>query len=143
MRYVALFALVVALVPATAAGGAAAPVEANLRSCHPHAEQAKRYAVFEGVMKGKRTMRMEIRFDLQRADPGTDFRVVSAPGLSVWSRAAAGVVRYRYRKRVENLPAPAFYRAHVLFRWRDAAGKVVRHSDALTPACEQPAPPPA
>lgn len=139
MRRIAVIALTCAfLLPAAAAGRAAPAVEANLRDCHPHPEQAKRYAVFEGLMRGKRTVRMEIRFDLQRADPGGAFARVSAPGLSVWTRAEQGVVRYRYRKRVENLPAPASYRAHVLFRWRNRAGKVVRHEDGITPACEQP-----
>jgi hypothetical protein len=136
VRRVAFIVLACAFyaVPAQAAD---APVAARLITCHPHANQAKRFAIFEGEMQGERAVRMEIRFDLLRADPGGEFQRVAAPGLRVWSRAEAGVVRYRYRKRVENLPAPASYRALVLYRWRDAAGKVVRHTRALTPVCEQ------
>jgi hypothetical protein len=126
----ALFAL-----PAQAAQ---APVSARLIRCHPHLDQAKRFAIFEGEMHGARDVRMEIRFDLQRADLGGRFELVAAPGLEVWNRAEAGVVDYRYRKRVENLPAPANYRALVRYRWRRPGGKVVRHKWALTPVCEQP-----
>jgi hypothetical protein len=138
VRRFALIALIpsVLAVPAQAAD---APVHARLIQCHPHAEQAKRFAVFEGEMRGERTVRMEIRFDLLRADPGGPFQRVAAPGLGVWNRAEAGVVRYRYRKRVENLPAPAEYRAVVLYRWRAAGGKLLRHARKLTPVCEQPA----
>jgi hypothetical protein len=136
VRRVAFIALVCAALAVPAR--AAAPVAARLIKCHPHANQAKRFAIFEGEMRGERTLRMEIRFDLLRADPGGDFKRVAAPGLRVWNRAEAGVVRYRYRKRVENLPAPASYRALVIYRWRAANGKVLRHNRALTPVCEQP-----
>ena len=107
------------------AQAAQAPVSARLIRCHPHPDQAKRYAIFEGEMHGARDVRMEIRFDLQRADPGGGFQLVAAPGLEVWNRAEAGVVDYRYRKRVENLPAPANYRALVRYRWRRPGGKIV------------------
>jgi hypothetical protein len=121
-------------VPAQAAEKA---VAARLIRCHPHANQAKRFAIFEGEMHGATNVRMEIRFDLQKADPGGDFVNVDAPGLRIWNRAEAGVGDYRYRKRVENLPAPANYRALVRFRWRRSGGKIVRHTKALTPVCEQ------
>ncbi|MFL5859068.1 MAG: hypothetical protein ACJ77L_20360, partial [Solirubrobacteraceae bacterium] len=111
--------------------------------CHPHANQAKRFAIFEGEMKGKATTRMEIRFDLLRADPGGEFERVDAPGLAIWNRAEKGVVDYRYRKRVENLPAPASYRALVRFRWRKSGGGVLRREHALTEVCEQPEEPAA
>ena len=68
-------------------------MEAKLRDCHPHPDQAKRYALFEGLMRGKSTVRMEMRFDLQRAEPGGAFARVSYRGLSAWTRAEAGVVR--------------------------------------------------
>jgi hypothetical protein len=139
VRRAAFIALVFAVL-AVSAQAAGAPVHARLVQCHPHAEQAKRFAIFEGEMLGERTVRMEIRFDLLRADAGGPFQRVAAPGLGVWNRAEAGVVRYRYRKRVENLPAPAQYRALVHYRWRAGGGKVVRHTRKLTPICEQPAP---
>ena len=128
--FAALFAL-----PASAAQ---APVAARLIRCHPHPNQAKRFAIFEGEMHGATNVRMEIRFDLLKADPGGSFQPVDAPGLAIWNRAEAGVGDYRYRKRVENLPAPADYRALVRYRWRRPGGKIVRHLRALTPVCEQP-----
>ena len=128
--FAALFAL-----PASAAQ---APVAARLIRCHPHPNQAKRFAIFEGEMHGATNVRLEIRFDLLKADPGGRFQAVDAPGLAVWNRAEAGVGDYRYRKRVENLPAPADYRALVRYRWRRPGGKIVRHLRALTPVCEQP-----
>jgi hypothetical protein len=133
--------LVAALIAALAlpAQAAEAPVAARLIRCHPHPDQAKRFAIFEGEMHGARTVRMEIRFDLQRADPGGAFSTVDAPGLEVWNRAEAGVVDYRFRKRVENLPAPARYRALVRYRWRRRGGKIVRRMRAMTPVCAQPA----
>jgi hypothetical protein len=120
------------------AQAAQAPVAARLIRCHPHPDQAKRFAIFEGEMRGGADVRLEIRFDLLKADPGGAFSSVDAPGLAVWNRAEAGVVDYRYRKRVENLPAPANYRALVRYRWRRPGGRIVRHQRALTPVCEQP-----
>ena len=138
MRRAALIVAVTLAALAVPAEAAESPVAARLVRCHPHPNQAKRFAIFEGEMTGKTTTRMEIRFDLLRADPGGEFVPVEAPGLGVWNRAEAGVVDYRYRKRVENLPAPADYRALVLFRWRKAGGGVVRRQHALTEVCEQP-----
>jgi len=138
VRRVALIAAACAAVFALPAEAAQAPVSARLIRCHPHTDQAKRFAIFEGEMRGARNVRMEIRFDLQRADPGGSFQLVDAPGLEVWNRAEAGVVDYRYRKRVENLPAPADYRALVRYRWRARGGKIVGRKQALTPVCEQP-----
>jgi hypothetical protein len=134
-RFALSFLVLACLVPVAAAGGAAPRVQANLKDCH----SSQRFAVFEGVMRGKATMRMEMRFDIQRAEPGGAFERVKAEGLSVWNRAAAGVVRYTYRKRIDSMTGPATYRAHVRFRWRGSSGKVVRRADALTPECEQPA----
>jgi hypothetical protein len=124
---------------AVPAEAAQAPVSARLVRCHTQADQAQRFAIFEGEMHGAVNVRLEIRFDLESATPGGAFERVDAPGLAVWNRAAAGVVDYRYRKRVENLPAPAEYRALVRYRWRRPGGKTVRYERARTPVCEQPA----
>src|ERR1700755_198141 len=113
VRRALLIAAVASALLALPAQAAQAPVAARLIRCHPHPNQAKRFAIFEGEMHGNRSVRMEIRFDLQSAGPGGAFAVVDAPGLGIWNRAEPGVVDYRYRKRVENLPAPANYRAMV------------------------------
>jgi hypothetical protein len=138
MRRAALIVALSLAALAVPAQAAESPGAARLIRCHPHPNQAKRFAIFEGEMTGSTTTRMEIRFDLLRADPGGEFLRVEAPGLGVWNRAEAGVVDYRYRKRVENLPAPASYRALVRFRWRKPGGGVVRRGHALTEVCEQP-----
>ena len=65
-------------------------------------------------------MRFAVRF--QRLPASARFHYVAASGLGVWNKAAASVTRYRFRKKVENLPAPAFYRAVVSYRWLTAAG---------------------
>ena len=131
-------AAVAAVILAVPAQAADSTVAARLIRCHPHTNQAKRFAIFEGEMHGSTSVRMEIRFDLQEAEGGGVFHNVDAPGLRIWNRAEADVGDYRYRKRVENLPAPAEYRALVRFRWRSSAGTVVRRKHALTPVCEQP-----
>ncbi|MFL5849896.1 MAG: hypothetical protein ACJ76R_13260 [Solirubrobacteraceae bacterium] len=138
MRRLALIVAASLASLAVPAQAAESPEAARLIRCHPHLSQAKRFAIFEGEMTGSTMTRMEIRFDLLRADPGGEFLRVEAPGLGVWNRAEAGVVDYRYRKRVENLPAPASYRALVRFRWRKPGGGVVRRGHALTEVCEQP-----
>jgi hypothetical protein len=138
MRRFALIGAAAAALLAVPAQAAESPVAARLIRCHPHANQSKRFVIFEGEMRGQPPQRLEIRFDLQRADPGGSFQRVDYEGLGIWYRAAKGVGDYRYRKRVDNLPAPANYRARVRFRWRRPGGKVVRHDQALTPVCEQP-----
>ena len=88
-------------------------------------------------MHGATNVRMEIRFDLLKANPGGSFPARRRPRLAVWNRAEAGVGDYRYRKRVENLPAPADYRALVRYRWRRPGARSCV-TEGLTPVCEQP-----
>ena len=134
-----LIAAALAALFALPASAAQAPVAARLIRCHPHPNQAKRFAIFEGEMHGATNVRMEIRFDLLKADPGGSFQPVDAPGLAVWNRAEAGVGDYRYRKRVENLPAPADYRAAGALSAGAARGaRSCVTQQALTPVCEQP-----
>jgi hypothetical protein len=138
VRRFALTGAAAAALFAVPAQAAEAPVAARLIRCHPHANQTKRFVIFEGEMHGQPPQRLELRFDLMQADPGGPFHRVDYAGLGIWYRAAKGVGDYRYRKRVEGLPAPANYRALVRFRWRQAGGKVVHRDRALTPVCEQP-----
>jgi hypothetical protein len=97
--------------------------------------------VFAGTMRSLRggQDRMDMRFDLfRRARGGFVFKRVAASGLGVWNRANPGVGRFKFRQKVENLSAPASYRAVVSFRWIDAAGRVFAHAQRVTPACPQP-----
>jgi CARDB protein len=80
-----------------------------------------------------------MRFDLFRHAPGSfAFKRVAAPGLGVWKRADAGVGRLRFKQKVENLTAPAAYRAVVSFRWINANGRVFARAQHVTPTCQQP-----
>jgi hypothetical protein len=131
---------------ALAATAAAAPLRASsaralLHVCHPALAQGDRYATFGGYMRSLRpgSDRMEMRFDLYRRPAGgVTWRRVSGPGLAVWNRADAGVAGYRFRQRVENLPAPHSYRALVSYRWKDGAGRVFARTWRNTPVCFQP-----
>jgi hypothetical protein len=69
---------------------------------------------------------MQMRFELFQRVPGSArFRIVSGPGLGTWNPATPGVQRYRFRKPIQNLPAPAAYKVRVRFRWTDDAGHVL------------------
>ena len=135
-----LSSLVLLAAPA-AAGAAALPARASLADCRTSPDQAARYVVFQGDMRRLRPGdRMEVRFDLliKLPERGT-WEKVESEGLGVWNRADGGVGRYRYTKRVENLRAPASYRALVSFRWIDPAfGAIRRQTTRRTPVCRQP-----
>jgi len=66
---------------------------------------------------------------------------VAGPGLDSWNRAGAGVARYRFQKRIENLPAPGVYRVVVRYRWV-VSRKAVAQATRTTSFCVQPDPRP-
>jgi hypothetical protein len=114
---------------------------AQLDRCHASLDAAQRYAVFSGVMRSLQAGqdRMDMRFDLFRRARGSSvFKRVAAPGLGLWNRANPGVGRFKFRQKVENLSAPATYRAVVSFRWIGADGRVFARAQHLTLACAQP-----
>ena len=55
------------------------------------------------------------------------WRKIDAAGFGAWITAPAGLGKYTYDKTVQDLLAPASYRAVVNFRWRDARGRTVRY----------------
>src|SRR5256885_11667179 len=133
------------LLALSAAAQSASPprASAQLDRCHPSLDAAQRYASFSGTMRSLRAGqdRMEMRFDLfRRARGSLVFKRVPAPGLGVWNRANPGVGRFRFRQKVENLSAPAAYRAVVSFRWIGADGRVFARAQHVTLACSQPLP---
>ena len=83
--------------------------------------------------------RMPMRFD---AAPAAARRAVrsssTAPAWVSGNSARASVETYRFRKRVENLVAPAAYRAVISFRWLRRNGKVARVRRTRPPTCRQP-----
>ncbi|HEV7363968.1 MAG TPA: CARDB domain-containing protein [Solirubrobacteraceae bacterium] len=142
MRRLLVIACTGLLVLAAAAQSASPPrASAQLDRCHPSLDAAQRYAVFSGAMRSLRAGqdRMEMRFDLfRRARGSLVFKRVPAPGLGVWNRANPGVGRFKFRQKVENLSAPAAYRAVVSFRWAGADGRVFARALHVTLACSQP-----
>jgi CARDB len=130
----------VALLGTVAPAAAALPYKASLSGCSPALEQSARAVVFQGDMRRVRAGdRLEIRFDLLVRSPDLGWERLHYEGLGIWNRAEAGVARYTYTKRVENLAAPASYRAIVTFRWRDGAtNRAHRREVRRTPVCRQP-----
>lgn len=139
MRRFAPFIVLLALL-APAATAAAATPKVRLVDCEPAIEQSFRFAVFEGRMgpvSGAR--RLQMRFTLQVRGADTPrWHAVSAPGFGRWESSNPGVSRYVYTKRVENLVAPASYRALVRFRWIGASGRRLASKLATSPTCAQP-----
>ena len=136
-RFAPFIVLLALLAPASAT---ATTPKVRLIDCEPALEQAQRFAVFEGRMgsvAGAR--RLQMRFTLQVRDADTPrWHAVAAPGFGRWVSSNPGVSRYVYTKRVENLVAPASYRALVRFRWLGTDGRRLASRLATSPACGQP-----
>ena len=99
---------------------------------------------FEGeIAAAGGSRRMQMRFTLQARTPDQPaWSKVAAPGFGVWITAPRGLGRYLYDKTVSGLLAPAGYRAVVDFRWRNAAGKVIKTGRDTSRTCHQPDPRP-
>jgi CARDB len=120
------------------------PLSVRLAACHTGTGALARYAVFQASMPSTaRADRMWLRFDLQqRLRPDAPWTGVAVPKLGIWNRSLPGRPGFVYIKRVDQLAAPADYRAVVRFRWYDAAGRLVRTARLVTAACRQPDPRP-
>lgn len=94
----------------------------------------------DSVMRARRGGdRMAMRFELwQRAPGALRFRRLRGPGLDTWKAATPGVQRFRFRKPIQNLPAPALYVVKVRYRWADASGHTVSTASRATRPCAQP-----
>jgi hypothetical protein len=136
------FATAVALgsSPGSARATPAGAATVKVVDCASAIEPVARAATFEArVRAAGGSARMQVRFTLQVRDEGTtSWRRVVADGLDTWLTSDPGVRRYTYEKTVQNLSAPAAYRAVVRFRWLDAAGEVLRESRRTSAACRQP-----
>jgi CARDB len=132
-----LFAPLLAAAPAHAA-------QVVVLRCTHGATPAERTVTFEGRIAASGASRtMQMRFTLQAQSPDSPlWAKVSAPGFGTWITVPRGYSRYLYDKTVEDLLAPASYRAIVDFRWRDAAGHVIRTVRHGSRACRQPDPRP-
>jgi CARDB len=138
-----LFAVLVAVLLAAAPAGASSSARVLVLHCTRGAEATERSVTFEGRIAAiPRAQRMQMRFTLQARTPDTGWAKVTAAGFGTWITAPRGLSRYLYDKTVDGLLAPASYRAVVDFRWRDAAGRVIRRSRATSRSCHQPDPRP-
>ena len=110
--------------------------KATLMSC----DRDAREAVFEGrVLSIKKAPKMQLRFTLQASTPDDPrWRSIDAEGFGTWITAPQGLGKYTYDKTVQDLLAPASYRAVVDFRWRDRKGRTQRSERAISPVCKQP-----
>lgn len=127
----------------TGAGEARAGVWARLSACTTGAQPSARAATFSASAPlGATARRLAIRFELQQRLPGAGFAPVQVPGWDGWERSAAGRSRLTVHKRVQDLLAPASYRAVVRLRWLARGGKVLREARRTTAVCEQPDPRP-
>jgi hypothetical protein len=99
-----------------------------------------REAVFEGQVRVfRKAPKMQMRFTLQASTPDAPkWRKVEVPDFSEWITAPANVGKYTYDKTVQDLLAPASYRAVVDFRWKSKAGKTIRGERVISPVCKQP-----
>ena len=83
-------------------------------------------------------------FQLQdRTSQSGSFTIVKGGDLGRWRRSPTTLGQHandvwRVQKSVANLPAPAFYRFRVTFRWKGASGHVLARMVRLGPSCYQP-----
>lgn len=140
MRRAAVIALSIAVLSTGAVARAQAPVlSAKLTACETGLDPADRYAAFTGAMPRDDAEVMAMRFDLLQRWPGGEWERVALPGWGEWIRTAKkGVPGFIYTKRIEQLAAPATYRAAVSFRWIGADGAVIRTTRRVSRACRQP-----
>jgi CARDB protein len=119
------------------------PLKAKLTDCHSGPLSSDRFAVFVGQMPAlQRTRRMWMRFDLFERTAAGVWQPVLVPKFGTWQKSLPGKPGFIYEKRVDQLQAPAAYRAQVRFRWYDAHGKLQRQARRTTRACNEPDPRP-
>jgi hypothetical protein len=139
-----LVSTVAALLLAAAPARAWSPGGVTVTRCDKGLTPDGRVVVFEGRVSAVRGARkMQLRFTLQARTPDDPvWRKLAADGFGTWITAPRGLNRYLYDKAVDDLLAPAGYRAVVDFRWRNARGHVIRTSRATSRSCRQPDPRP-
>lgn len=140
MRRIALILAPLAIALWGGAALAQAPdLSAGLGACETGADAKDRFAVFTGSMPREGAAVMAMRFDLHERLPGGRFERVTLDNWGIWqSTARKGVPGFIFTKRVEELAAPAAFRAVVSFRWFDAKGHVVRTTKRTSAICRQP-----
>jgi hypothetical protein len=150
MYSIALGAVALAALPAPGptgsggAGGGASGIpftSAIVEQCVTAPTQADRSVTFTGQMEtvaGTHRMAMEIVVQ-EHLPSDAGFHVLLAAGPAAWQRSEVGVKIYKYVRQVTDLPAPAGFRAVVMYRWLNEKGRVLRSDERRTPICRQSA----
>lgn len=137
-------ALILGLATAAVGGGAVATAQApdlaaKVAACESGPTADDRFAVFTGAMPRNGAAAMAMRFDLYEKLPGGAFERIKLENWGVWERTAKKrVPGFIFTKRLEQLVAPAAFRAAVSFRWFDAKGNVTASDRRVSPVCRQP-----
>lgn len=140
MRRITPIAVVLtALLGGASAQAQAPPLTAAVAGCETGPEPADRHAEFSASMPRQGAAIMGMRFVLYEKLPGGRFERVSLPNWEEWERTGkAKVPGFVFTKRVEELAAPAVFKAVVTFRWYDDEGAVLRSTKRKTGVCRQP-----
>lgn len=140
-RLVAAILTLLVVAPASALADPDRPLlRARVVTCATGPTADDRFAVFSGSMPAiPGAARMEMRFDLlQRHSGMLGYARVPLPRWGHWEHTERrGIAGFIFTKRVEQLAAPATYRAVVRFRWFDAHGDVLRTARRTSGACRQ------
>ena len=127
-------------VPPAAGADVGATAKARVTECRQSLDRLERSAAFTADMRAiPGAAKLQVKFVLQaRTEEEPEWAAVAAPGFGTWNSSALGIGRYVYAKRVENLLAPATYRAKVHFRWLSATGSRLLRTRRTTRVCRQP-----
>jgi hypothetical protein len=119
--------------------GAAKSASVKVAECNAGDAAETRSATFLGRMRtiaGADSMQM--RFTLLERFGDERLHAVKTPALRAWRDSKPGVKEFRFRQTVTALHGGGQYRVRVDFRWRDAAGDVVRRARATSSPCKLP-----
>ena len=116
---------------------------AKLVACKSALDQTRRSLTVDALMSSlTENDRMQMKFDLYSREPGQrrfhKLTGLASFGLGTWNPATPGVDRYRFRKPIQNLAAPATYYVKVVFRWLDQNGVPYARTSRSTATCFQP-----
>jgi hypothetical protein len=138
-----LLLAVAAVLAAAAPAHASASARVVVLHCMHGLQPTDRSVTFEGRIAAiPHAQKMQMRFTLQARTPDAGWAKVPAAGFGTWITAPRGLGLFLYDKTVDQLLAPASYRAVVDYRWRSAAGRVIRRARVTSRSCHQPDPRP-
>ncbi|MBA3301086.1 MAG: hypothetical protein H0T15_04385 [Thermoleophilaceae bacterium] len=133
MRFLAIMTSFAALaLPATASAGL--PASVKVARCDPLAHTASFDATMRSISGARQ---LAIKFSLLERFGGGDFKPISAPGLGVWRRSAAGARAFAFAQNVNGLRPGGEYRSRVEFRWMGDGGKALKTARRFSPDCRQ------